>query len=476
MERERTKSMILRSAPRLPSGGWSVLLRGLAGATVLAVTLAALPSPAAAQDELPRFFIETIAVKGAKRASPETIVAVSLLEPGQSVSEVELREAVYRIVRLPFILAADLALRRGSVRGKFELAVTVEETRRFFFGGDLTYTRYGQPLALEGFSARRDSLSTSHLAGARFFIGQNGVLFAALSEGEAGFQVGYNHYNLFNRRLFFSLGYTATRTCCTVSVSPLGLDPTVSSWGRGDRSNRLGLTLGSPLRGNQSLRFTASFDEAETGHRQDFLQAEEDQVFFFDHRDFSDRDLRLAWIYDSTDDPALPRVGMALTAAVGYRALDAEMTRTDYLDVGPNIQPLPEMHTRLLRLSFHGDRWWPLTDRQSLAAGMRIAVGRSQVRNAAFRDGFLRREDLDVREGSITVRHALRLLDGPRVRRWGELRWEQIVEYGYEATSPDLDLADNAIASLRISSVLVFRNAWGVFRLGVSYLDVRSWA
>ncbi|MCP4663395.1 MAG: hypothetical protein GY856_49020 [bacterium] len=440
------------------------------------MTLGALPA-AAAQDEPPRFLIETIAVEGTRRASPETIAAVSLLEPGHSYSEVELREAVYRIVRLPFILAADLALRRGSERGKFELLVTVEETRRFFFGGDLTYTRFGQSLAFEGFSSSRNSLSTSHLAGMRFFVGQNGVLFAALGEDEAGIQVGYNHYNLFRRHIFFSLGYTATRACCTVTVSPLGLDPTASSWGRGDHSNRLGLTLGFPLRGNQSLRFNASFDEAKAGHRRDFIGSEDRFSPFFDHRDFSDRDLELAWIDDSTDDPVLPRVGMALTAAVDYRTLDAAMTRTDYVGDGliPVQTPLPVMRTRLLRATFSGDRYWPLTGRQSLAAGMRIAVGRSQVRNAAFRDGLVRREALDVREGSVTVRHALSLLDGPRTRRWGELRWEQIVKYGYEGTSSDLALADNSIASLRVSSVLVFRNSWGVFRIGLSYLDVRSW-
>jgi len=474
MEQEESKSMVLRTVPRLPWGGKGVLLRGLACSAVVAVALAAVPATAV-EDGRPRFLIETIAVEGLKRASPETIVAVSLLEPGQRYSEGELREAVYRIVRLPFILAADLALRRGSERGKFELVVTVEETRRFFFGGDLTYTRFGQPLAFAGISARRNSLSTSHLAGVRLFVGQNGVLFAALGEDEGGFQVGYNQYDLFGRRIFLSLGYATMDDCCSVTVAPLGLDPTASSWIRSDRFERFALTLGFPLRGNQSLRFQASFDESEAGQRQAFLRPG-DAFSAFDHRDLSDHDLELAWIYDSTDDPLLPRIGLAMSAAVDYRTLTSEMGRTHFVgeEPFPDPTPLPEMRTELLRATFHGNRYWPLSDRQSVGLGMRIAVGRSQVRDVAFAQEFIRRADLDVLEGSVTVRHALNLLNGPRTSSWGELRWEQTVEYGYEGTSPELGPGDRSLTSLTISSVLVFRNSWGVVRIGVAYLDVRS--
>lgn len=77
-----------------------------------------------------RFLIETITVEGVGReAARGIIVAESLLQEGESYSEDELRKAVYRVKRLPFVVEADFSLKKGSERGAYELVITVEETK-----------------------------------------------------------------------------------------------------------------------------------------------------------------------------------------------------------------------------------------------------------------------------------------------------------------------------------------------------------
>ena len=115
--------------------------------------LAAVAPPAGAQlidpapAPPPTFPIERITVEGARHASPDLIVAESLLRAGQSYTETVLRQGVYRVRRLPFVRAARFSLRKGSERGSYELVITVEETHRVFFGAE-AFLSEGQDWAL----------------------------------------------------------------------------------------------------------------------------------------------------------------------------------------------------------------------------------------------------------------------------------------------------------------------------------------
>jgi hypothetical protein len=98
------------------------------------LVLAALP--AAAQEEPPpetaRFLIETISVEGPKEAAANIVKAETLLRPGETYTETQLRLAIYRVHRLPFVLDANFALRKGSRRGAYELVISVQPARWFF--------------------------------------------------------------------------------------------------------------------------------------------------------------------------------------------------------------------------------------------------------------------------------------------------------------------------------------------------------
>jgi outer membrane protein assembly factor BamA len=65
-----------------------------------------------------RFLIEKITVEGPKAAAANIVRTESLLREGGSYSEEQLRQAIYRIHRLPFVLDARFSLRKGSRRGR----------------------------------------------------------------------------------------------------------------------------------------------------------------------------------------------------------------------------------------------------------------------------------------------------------------------------------------------------------------------
>ncbi|HEX2225310.1 MAG TPA: hypothetical protein VHN15_14010, partial [Thermoanaerobaculia bacterium] len=206
-------------------------LLGLAGGLVAA------PGPALAQSgaevpkeiQAPRFLIETITVEGTRReASQGILLEESLLEAGQTYSERELRDAIYRIRRLPFVLSADFSLRRGTERGTYELVIAVQETTRFFFGHEGTFFVIADRSAAEALGYRAEALlEVKVTAGLRLFAGSRGVVFGAVSEN-TGVHAGYTRYGLLGSRAVVNL-VGSKYFCCPREVFPLGIDPGVTA-------------------------------------------------------------------------------------------------------------------------------------------------------------------------------------------------------------------------------------------------------
>src|SRR5688572_9758135 len=117
----------------------SILLRRFLRLLPVLLCLGVPVVPAAAQAPEPaRFLLESIVVEGVQRDAPREIVAgESLLKPGNEYTEQELREAVYRIKRLPFMVDADFSLRKGSERGTYELVILVKETSVLFYSAQI---------------------------------------------------------------------------------------------------------------------------------------------------------------------------------------------------------------------------------------------------------------------------------------------------------------------------------------------------
>ena len=109
-------------------------------------------------------------------------------------------------------------------------------------------------------------------------------------------------------------------------------------------------------------------------------------------------------------------------------------------------------------------------------------MGQSRVRNVPLENGDIVSDDLTTFGGSASFEHALflkRVINGtpkhPRRRpRWRDWRWENQIKVFFDGSSPDFDQLENPVGGFEISSGVVFRNTWGVFRVQVAYVDAEG--
>ena len=457
------------------------LRRGRYAAWVLTLMLSPLTVAAQPTDapELPRFEIETITVEGAEKISPEIVVSESHLERGRSYTEGELQDARYRIVRLPFVLDAQFALQKGSRRGLYELVITVEDTRRWFFGIDVEVIRWAHPISFASLETDDFSVASAGLSGRRFSAGRHGVFFAALGGEDGSLHLGYTQYNLFDRSVL--LGVTASVTDCAPEESAegrsgscrtdlyeLGLDPTFSSWSADGNSARFRLDLGVPVRGNQSLRFVGSFRRAASGVRRQAY--EPDPLGYFEFDDHEELRANLSWVYNSTDEPVFPTAGTVLEAGLNFSALRADLRSVTLLGRRPDVQAA--MSSDELGVQIAGSRYWSVARDQTLSAKLKLFLGRSDVADVPTEERQLLSGRLDVFRGSLVAGYARFLKRTRAESRWRDLRWESDVELLYRGTSPDFAQPDNPLEGYRIGTGLASRTTWGLFRLKLSYLDL----
>lgn len=309
---------------------------------VTALLLGLVPCGAAAQEPV-RFLIETITVEGVQRATARRIVAdESLLNTGESYSEGELRQAVYRVKRLPFVVDAEFSLRKGSERGAYELVITVEETKALFFSADADATSL-QRSFLTG-RMRRDTVwRESASVGGRYFVGSYGLAFGSVTktkdqDGEL-LQAGYTRYNLFGAGSFASLALS----------SDVGI--------KDSDDLQAALTVGVPLTATQSLRSTVSWFRAENVFRVGVIDSPDE---IRSERRTEARQASLAWIYDTTDDPLFPLTGVKVTAGGTYATSETTFRSHPPLEFdGTTTEHFADVFVS-------GQRNWALTARQSV--------------------------------------------------------------------------------------------------------------
>ncbi len=430
--------------------------------------------------EPPRLLIEKISVEGTREAAARIVKAETLLREGQTYTEDELRQAVYRVHRLPFVLDATFSLRKGSARGAYELVIQAQPARWFFYDHSFRLFFFDQPVDLDGsFGDGADVVyNLPGLIGARLFTGRSGVLFASLDNVE-GVQAGYTHYNLFGRGILAGVSYSYNGLCCVREAVPFGLDPGFVTW-QWTESEKASFHLAVPLRTSQSLQMGWSRRTGNGSIRREILETQDFRSFLDVTSIGSDvtyERAEIQWVLDTSDDPLLPTRGLTLTAGVERSTLESERLlwfRLQEEAPGFRIEELPPFESEYVAASFSATRHWSITPRQTISGTGRLSVGTSTVHNLPTLDGPIARTDLDVFGASAGFRHAVSLWRSRGDRGFGDLRFETGVELGMETTSPDLGLAQtpNPMERLQVSTGLVFRNQWGRLRVGFVYLDL----
>ncbi len=426
--------------------------------------------PVAAQElELaadPVFLVETIVVENAERISPDIVISESLLEEGKEYAETELRDAVYRIVRLPFILDASFSLRKGSERGRYELVITLDETRLWFFGLESIDTYWEEPISVNGLSTTDRTEASVALGGRRWAVGRQGLFFLALGGNDGTLTVGYQQFNLFDRDIFVS-GSLSLADCnrdregpddpgdegCRTELTSLGLDPTFSTWSFDGDGAKADLTLEVPMRGNHSLRVRYSARSIENGIRRPAFEP----TSFIRFRDRVDVGLNVSWVYNSVDDPVFPTDGTVVEAGGDLKALAAEF--------GAH----PRMESYQFGALVSATRYRPVHRRQAVWLRLDAFLGLADVENLPLEGGRRVDDDLEVYDARATLGHSLFLVQSRENGKVRDLRWESDLALFASGTSPDFDQPDNPLEGWRLTSSLAYRNRWGVFRIGASY-------
>ena len=414
----------------------STLAAALVGGALWSL-VAFAATPAAAQEAPARFLIERIVVEGLEReAARQIVLAESLLEPGRSYTEADLRGAVHRVNRLPFVVDADMALRRGSERGSYELVITVEAARPFFYGVDL----------VGGYAGGRTELrlgpetGRGATVGMRKFVGSRGVLFGNAQAAS---------WSSFDGRAYLQLGYTrhgvfAGSGFATVAVTSSFAEQ--SDYGELQAS----LEAGLPIGGDHALRGGLSYTRVE------------DTVGFFPVGITETREdsweARLAWIRDSTDDPLAPTQGSRFTLAGEYDDRRRDPERGE-----PALDPslLATLDSNQLLLRLEGRAYRPLTARQTLGV-----IGYAWYTSETVRQVSL--DDVEDLVGAELL-HATSLRGDPGER--GDLRLE--AGLGLQRLHQDqqrFDGQDEFLNAL-VRASLVFRHEWGLVRVSLMYVE-----
>ncbi|HYG65645.1 MAG TPA: hypothetical protein VEL74_23885 [Thermoanaerobaculia bacterium] len=434
-------------------------------------------------EEPASFLLETITVEGAQPAAAHIVRAESLLEEGRTYTEEELRQAVYRIQRLPIVLETSFALRKGGTRGAYELVIQVRQARRFFYEHGARVSFFRSDLALNEIRGEETTFGASGLVGLRQFVGRTGVLVGALDTAR-GAQVGYSQYDLFGRGIVASVAYSWIPN--VTEVLSYGLDPGFIAWDV-DEQNRLTFNLAVPLDASQSFQLGFSDRRGDTGQRRRILEPDLTESLRPEGSlradELAEQRLVARWVYDTSDDPLLPTRGLSLSggieaASLTLRGLERFRFVQDASGFRDELIPQPDYEAETVSAVFTAARHWPVTPRQTVSVSGRASAGRSWLENAQIPGdpvAFVQ-EDLDVNVYGLSagVRHAVRLWSGRQPRGFGDLSLESAVEAGRETTSPDLSLATTPLTRLEVSTGLVFRHQWGVLRFHLAYLDFRE--
>jgi len=436
------------------------------------LVLAALP--AAAQEEPPpetaRFLIETITVEGPKEAAANIVKAETLLRPGESYSESDLRLAVYRIHRLPFVLDASFALRKGSQRGAYELVISVQPAHWFFFDHWIRAFTFEHPLDLqdETFRGDRTSVSIGGVVGARLFVGRSGELFGAF-DSQDGLQLGFTQYDLFHRGILASAG-VSRELCCVTEVLPLALDPTFSSWTFA-ASLKLSLGMSVPLGGRQSFQVSLSDRRGDPDSHRGVLEDTPDRVrqLFTQSGELEYQRAEGKWVYDTSDDPFLPTRGISVSAGVEAARFSSRDLR-EFPDQQAEIQPVAPFHSEQIVAALSGIWHLPITSKQTVSFMGKVFGGPSQLENLRLRSRTVDQTSVNSYGGSVGIQHSVTLRHSRSKDNFVDIRWETGAEIGVEKTSPDY--GPSPLKRFSAHTGIVFRNPWGRVRATLTYLDL----
>ena len=380
------------------------------------------------------FVIERIEVRNAERVSPRLIAAESLLREGRQYSHDDLRAAAARLARLPFVAAAEISTEDGSAVGRRVVVITVTETRGFSFLLDARGVSLGES---------RTGLTTDYgfpdpigpwknaALGVRHVIGRGEAHFAmtvlrnrrGFGKNYSAWEIGYTGYDLFGTRAFA----TARIRTPVDSVNERNYTPAVA--------------VGLPLTVNQTL----TVDVEDTVFRDETVSSAGGSFRRLD----AQRQITLAWTYNTTNEPFAPTRGTFVRIAPLWWM--HEFTSVLSARPGQPAQPRTE-HGTARGLELAAFRHWELSETHSVSAGL----------FGGWADLEARRSPASL--GQSTTNPGYEVVQLGYSRRLGKAR----VVLEARAVAYQENAFDDAA---ELSASWVRRSRWGTLRLGAGYVS-----
>jgi hypothetical protein len=406
--------------------------------------VAVLPLVAIAPDshaqEAALFPIESILVEGASSSAGRIVVGESRLEEGSTYSEADLRDAVARIQRLPFVLSTDFRLGKGSSPGQYVLIIAIRQMKPFFVNAGMN-TRWTEdavflpgPNGLDQKGLITQRRTNEVAAGMRMFVGAKGLLNVVAQRVEDRndrYTASFSQYDLF--------GTNASLTAVASYLRDPGarLRPTFTRFDWHHRDNITWELVGAlPIARYDSLRAAWQHGERPIG----YLARDPDTGSgWLVMRSLAQTRRELFWIHDSTNDPLFPTSGTRITAG-GSRT---SMPTSGTFLIG---------RVKIEELKATAERSWPLTPSQALTLG-----------------GSGSDYDQVIREYRAFARYSIDLWGRERTLRDGDLR----LEISADRTFTHVQRPPWSTETV-VRAGIAYRNVWGVLRLDASYSGGRE--
>ncbi len=414
-----------------------------------------------------QFYIESIVFEGDSSQSESVMRSTLALVEHQSYTEEDLRQAVYRLQKLQFVLEVEMRLGRGSQRGAYQLIIHIVETRRFFYVlySDSTYIENDVYDYLDDDTGgqEQDHASvdpetgiTGVTMGYRWFPNRFGDL-AVFGPDNPG--IAYTHHNLFNRNVVASVAvqYPGGFGKNFSAFPELRLPTQVKS------RDAMGFTfqIGTQITPNQRLGFNYKLNAGKISETQ--------TVFFpvVKHQgtNFRNHKSELAWVYDTKDHPLFPLSGNYVKMGI---LLDREFR--DASNDDPNL-PYDRLTANNYYSVITGQSFWAYRPNHTFSASFLLRSGRIDLKAKGADSDFDYPRSYDVHKVGLTLMHARNLIDVSFLGSKRDFRLEEEVGIVtnrstlWEYYDPEVSWFRSISARLSIAS----RDKFGLVRLSLVY-------
>jgi hypothetical protein len=382
------------------------------------------------------FTIDRIEVRNAHRVLPSVIAAETLLRAGRDYSEENVRAAVARLERLPFLASADYSLENGAGEAHRVVVITVREVRPFSFLGDGRFIVLDETTSLPQKTDYDYTDPTTQwkdaALGVRWLAGGHGYAHAAMTvlrtrqgfaKNYAAWEFGYTHHDLFGTRLFATVNIRTP----VDSVNERNFSPAV--------------IVGMPLTANQTV--TADFEDTV------FVKGTVQRLGVSFRELHAENRRSVTWTYDTTDGPFVRTRGR-FVRIMPYRWMRDDKDVRSVPRTPDFVQTSRHFHADGVDIA--AMQYWALSEAQSVFGG--VVAGWADVGG----DTDHRRPSFEVLEGGYSRRL------GPRDARL-ELEG-RLAMYQRDFQSTFFTGHD------RSAEVLVswaWKSEWGAVRVGGGY-------